>query len=87
MREKWRIGFDTNKCNVQLILTAVSPWQFFCSTRTFSNSLETALTAVALSFWPWNISQISQGFARRATDRSPAGSNPGKSNGSSTITE
>src|SRR5271155_1764793 len=31
-----------------LILTIVSPWQWFCSTRTLSNCLETSLTIVAL---------------------------------------
>lgn len=30
-----------------------SPWQWFASTRTFSNSLETVLTGVALYYWPW----------------------------------
>ncbi|RMZ87981.1 hypothetical protein DV736_g4802, partial [Chaetothyriales sp. CBS 134916] len=37
-----------------LILTIVSPWQWFCSTRTFSNSLETTLTIIALYNWPWH---------------------------------
>lgn len=38
---------------LQRMLTVVSPWQWFCSTRTFSNCLETTLTVVALYFWPW----------------------------------
>ena len=38
---------------LQLALTVVSPWQWFCSTRTFSNCLETTLTIVALYLWPW----------------------------------
>jgi phosphatidylinositol glycan class B len=33
-----------------------SPWQWFCSTRTFSNGLETTLTIAAMYFWPWNLS-------------------------------
>ncbi|EXJ65019.1 hypothetical protein A1O7_01358 [Cladophialophora yegresii CBS 114405] len=37
-----------------LALTVASPWQWFCSTRTFSNSLETTLTVVALYNWPWH---------------------------------
>ncbi|OCT46705.1 GPI mannosyltransferase 3 [Cladophialophora carrionii] len=37
-----------------LALTVASPWQWFCSTRTFSNSLETTLTIVALYNWPWH---------------------------------
>ncbi|GAB7364865.1 hypothetical protein MBLNU230_g5657t1 [Neophaeotheca triangularis] len=36
-----------------LVLTVFSPWQWFCSTRTLSNSLETALTIAALDHWPW----------------------------------
>ena len=36
----------------QLFLTVLSPWQWFCSTRTFSNSLETTLTVMALQYWP-----------------------------------
>ncbi|CAK38676.1 uncharacterized protein An04g04110 [Aspergillus niger] len=36
-----------------LALTIISPWQWFCSTRTLSNCLETSLTIVALYMWPW----------------------------------
>ncbi|KKZ66620.1 hypothetical protein EMCG_00183 [[Emmonsia] crescens] len=36
-----------------LALTVLSPWQWFCSTRTLSNCLETSLTIVALYLWPW----------------------------------
>jgi phosphatidylinositol glycan class B len=38
---------------VQLPLSLFSPWQFFCSVRTLSNALETALTAAALALWPF----------------------------------
>jgi phosphatidylinositol glycan class B len=31
----------------------LSPWQWFMSTRAFSNTLETALTVLALYYWPW----------------------------------
>lgn len=34
-------------------MTISSPWQWFCSTRTLSNCLETTLTVVALTSWPW----------------------------------
>lgn len=37
-------------------MTIFSPWQWFCSTRTFSNSLETTLTIAALCYWPWDMS-------------------------------
>ncbi|KAH6711222.1 glycosyltransferase family 22 protein [Leptodontidium sp. MPI-SDFR-AT-0119] len=37
-------------------MTVFSPWQWFCSTRTFSNCLETTMTISALYFWPWAMS-------------------------------
>ncbi|KAF2239394.1 glycosyltransferase family 22 protein [Viridothelium virens] len=37
-----------------LSLTVLSPWQWFFSTRTFSNNLETTLTIVAMYLWPWH---------------------------------
>ena len=43
---------------IQLALTAASPWQWFCSTRTLSNCLETTITVVALDLWPWQWSLI-----------------------------
>jgi phosphatidylinositol glycan class B len=36
-----------------LILSVVSPWQWFCSVRSFSNSAEATLTVVALDLFPW----------------------------------
>ncbi|KAI9701308.1 MAG: glycosylphosphatidylinositol anchor biosynthesis [Bogoriella megaspora] len=36
-----------------LTLTVISPWQWFASTRTLSNNLETTLTIIALYLWPW----------------------------------
>ena len=47
-------GHESYEQWVALALTALSPWQWFCSTRTFSNGLETTLTIVALYFWPWH---------------------------------
>lgn len=46
---RWRSLVD----RVQLIVTVLNPWQWFCSTRTLSNCLETTLTVVALDLWPW----------------------------------
>lgn len=37
------------------MMSVFSPWQWFCSTRTLCNSLETVLTIVAMYFWPWEI--------------------------------
>ncbi|KIX93799.1 uncharacterized protein Z520_10424 [Fonsecaea multimorphosa CBS 102226] len=55
----WRLssyiyGEDSTASLATLFLTVASPWQWFCSTRTFSNSLETTLTVIALCNWPWN---------------------------------
>lgn len=36
-------------------MSVVNPFNWYCSVRTFSNSLETTLTAAALSFWPWEL--------------------------------
>ncbi|KFY11250.1 hypothetical protein V492_04556 [Pseudogymnoascus sp. VKM F-4246] len=46
-------GQGSNAAFTTLLITALSPWQWFCSTRTLSNSLETVLTVVALYHWPW----------------------------------
>lgn len=40
---------------LQLLLALFSPWEWFCSTRTFSSSLETTLTIAALYYWPWQL--------------------------------
>lgn len=48
----------------QLFMTAVSPWQWYCSTRSFSNSLETTLTVMALYHWPWSAFDDSEALAR-----------------------
>lgn len=44
----------------QLFLQLFSPWQWYCSTRTFSNSLEMTLTVMALYYYPWNLVGVSQ---------------------------
>lgn len=47
-------GVDSMASLIALALTVVNPWQGFCSTRTFSNSLEMTLTVVAMHDWPWH---------------------------------
>lgn len=42
--------------SAQLALSVCSAWQWFCSTRTLSNCLETTLTIMALEAWPWEYS-------------------------------
>ncbi|CZR58100.1 related to dolichyl-phosphate-mannose-glycolipid alpha-mannosyltransferase [Phialocephala subalpina] len=49
-------GTGSNASWVAIMMSVLSPWNWFCSTRTFSNSLETTLTIVAVYFWPWGIS-------------------------------
>lgn len=56
----WRLasqiyGRGHNAAWAAFWLAVVSPWQFFCGARTFSNGLETTLTSAALSFWPWQL--------------------------------
>jgi GPI mannosyltransferase 3 len=56
----WRLarklyGLDSNAAFAALWMTILNPWQWYCSTRTFSNSLETTLTIVALYYWPWEV--------------------------------
>lgn len=40
--------------NIALIASIGSAFNWFCITRTFSNSFEMVLTTIALAFWPWN---------------------------------
>lgn len=43
-----------------LALSIASSWNWYVSTRAFSNNLETMLTAVALAAWPWHRFQLGQ---------------------------
>jgi GPI mannosyltransferase 3 len=36
-------------------MVLLNPWQWYTATRTFSNCLETTLTATALYYWPWEL--------------------------------
>ncbi|KAI1393757.1 glycosyltransferase family 22 protein [Hypoxylon trugodes] len=38
-----------------LLTTLLNPWQWYTSTRTFSNCFETTLTATALYYFPWKL--------------------------------
>ncbi|KAF2142490.1 glycosyltransferase family 22 protein [Aplosporella prunicola CBS 121167] len=54
----WRLaerayGRGSSAAWASLALSVCSPWQWFCSTRTLSNCVETMLTACALVWWPW----------------------------------
>jgi phosphatidylinositol glycan class B len=56
----WRLasnlyGVDSTASWAALWMTILNPWQWYCSTRTFSNSLETTLTIAALHYWPWTL--------------------------------
>ncbi|KAB8078331.1 putative mannosyltransferase [Aspergillus leporis] len=46
-------GRRSHEAWATLALSVLSPWQWFCSTRTLSNCLETTITIVALNLWPW----------------------------------
>ncbi|RPA81644.1 hypothetical protein BJ508DRAFT_238951 [Ascobolus immersus RN42] len=45
-----------------LFISLGSAFHWFCSTRTFSNSLETTLTAGALTYWPWPHTPLNTGY-------------------------
>ncbi|KAI4106965.1 MAG: hypothetical protein L6R37_001858 [Teloschistes peruensis] len=47
-------GKGSSEAWTVLFLTVTSAWQWFCSTRTLSNCLETTLTVIALHQWPWH---------------------------------
>ncbi|KAK0623273.1 Alg9-like mannosyltransferase family-domain-containing protein [Immersiella caudata] len=56
----WRLateiyGIESYAPWTALWMTVLNPWQWYCSTRTFSNSLETTLTVAALYYWPWEL--------------------------------
>lgn len=63
-------------------MTLFSPWQWFCSTRTLSNSLETALTIVALNFWPWALA----GDLNGRKIKPPTASDPATATATETVT-
>ncbi|KAJ9155040.1 Mannosyltransferase [Pleurostoma richardsiae] len=48
-------GQQSRAASAALWLTILNPWQWYCSTRTFSNSIETTLTVAALYYWPWQL--------------------------------
>ncbi|SPJ76264.1 related to dolichyl-phosphate-mannose-glycolipid alpha-mannosyltransferase [Fusarium torulosum] len=48
-------GANSNASFFALFLQLFNPWQWYCSTRTFSNSLEMTLTVMALYYWPWDL--------------------------------
>ncbi|KAH5143242.1 mannosyltransferase [Parastagonospora nodorum] len=47
-------GRGSRTAMVTLALSVCSPWQWFCSTRTLSNCIETTITTVAIYHWPWH---------------------------------
>ncbi|KAF4630326.1 hypothetical protein G7Y89_g7814 [Cudoniella acicularis] len=49
-------GKGSNAGWAAVLMTVFSPWQWFCSTRTFSNCMEMTLTIAALNYWPWEVS-------------------------------
>ncbi|EKV07753.1 GPI mannosyltransferase 3 [Penicillium digitatum] len=58
-------GNDSRGSWTTLVATVLNPWQWFCSTRTLSNCLETTITIVALELWPWQWSVGSTAGDRR----------------------
>ncbi|KAF2872573.1 Alg9-like mannosyltransferase family-domain-containing protein [Massariosphaeria phaeospora] len=55
----WRLaekvyGRGSRTALATLALSVCSPWQWFCSTRTLSNCLETTVASTAVYYWPWH---------------------------------
>ncbi|KAF0682830.1 Aste57867_25129 [Aphanomyces stellatus] len=48
-----RVYFDASVANYALFCQLTSWFTFFALSRTFSNSIETCCTTLALSYWPW----------------------------------
>ncbi|OIW33678.1 hypothetical protein CONLIGDRAFT_610521 [Coniochaeta ligniaria NRRL 30616] len=48
-------GANSNSAWAAFWVSVFNPWLWYCSTRTFSNSVETTLTIAALYHWPWEI--------------------------------
>ncbi|ORY52951.1 hypothetical protein BCR33DRAFT_711359, partial [Rhizoclosmatium globosum] len=46
--------FGNGAAKWALVSSLICFFNFFCAVRTFSNSIETSLTAVAMFYWPWN---------------------------------
>ncbi|KAJ5095934.1 hypothetical protein NUU61_005290 [Penicillium alfredii] len=65
-------GKDSRGAWATLAATVLNPWQWFCSTRTLSNCLETTITIVALELWPWQWSAGPESANSRAQDVSTA---------------
>ncbi|KAK2805808.1 hypothetical protein FQN50_006084 [Emmonsiellopsis sp. PD_5] len=65
-------GNRNNEAWGALALTVLSPWQWFCSTRTLSNCLETTLTIAALYLWPWEWPSEKTDGRSAATTTKPA---------------
>ncbi|KAI0476719.1 glycosyltransferase family 22 protein [Xylaria cf. heliscus] len=53
-----------------LLMALLNPWQWYTATRTFSNCLETTLTAMALYYWPWELLGTGTGQKGESQDSS-----------------
>ncbi len=61
-------GHGSSQAWAALALTVVNPWQWFVSTRTLSNCVETTLTIIALYNWPYHWSLRVEGEAALQVD-------------------
>ncbi|PVI07811.1 glycosyltransferase family 22 protein [Periconia macrospinosa] len=73
----WKIaekayGRGSRTAYATLLVSMCSPWQWFCSTRTLSNCLETTLTAIGVYHWPWHwpveVQEIEKGRRKQQGD-------------------
>lgn len=49
-----RFWQNLDVAKIALLMSLLSSWNWYVSTRSFLNNLEMALTAAGLSYWPWN---------------------------------
>ncbi|OCL03339.1 glycosyltransferase family 22 protein [Glonium stellatum] len=76
----WRLaesiyGRGTRTAWAALALSLCSPWQWFCSTRTLSNCLETTITSIAVYHWPWQLPGSAVLNKAPRTDKEPRNDN------------
>ncbi|CAM1502969.1 Fc.00g077450.m01.CDS01 [Cosmosporella sp. VM-42] len=64
-------GANSNVSFFALFLQLFNPWQWYCSTRTFSNSLEMTLTVMALYYFPRTLLSAATPTKENPKPRSP----------------
>ncbi|RYP21200.1 hypothetical protein DL765_002339 [Monosporascus sp. GIB2] len=77
----WRLAerlYDRNSTVSRSVLamTLLNPWQWYTSTRTFSNCFESTLTSMALYYFPWELLGVKEGASTESETESEFSSGP-----------